>query len=338
MYAFQPMLHGSIEGTPMTISNRLSSALRVSRLGLPLIAALAWVAAPAANAQPTFCEENGLVVMEFESAPLTGDWVKETIVPQYTGSGYYRWDGPDQFFNPGQGILTFNIEITNPGNYKMSWRNFHYGPDAGEENDAWISMDGETWQKCFSAGIDQWNWHTLIDAPSDFQPNRNLSAGSHNLRFSGRSHNFRIDRVHLYLDTVVGPTNPAYPETDDCTWQDLGNALAGVSGDPALEGTGTLIASTPVTLTLTNAAPFAFHAIYMGISTIYLPFKGGTLVPAPDLFIGLFSTDASGTEVFPGTWPPGLPSGAMFFFQDWIIDPAGPLGFAASNALKATQP
>ena len=51
------------------------------------------------------------------------------------------WAGhSDQFFNPGQGILTFNIEITNPGNYKMSWRNFHYGPDAGEE----LEIDDET--------------------------------------------------------------------------------------------------------------------------------------------------------------------------------------------------
>jgi len=322
----------------MPMSNRAASLLRLSRLALPLIVALAWIGAPAVSAQPTFCEDNGLVVMEFESAPLAGDWVFENSIPQHTGSGYYRWDGPDQFANPGQGILTFNIEITTPGNYKMSWRNYNFGPDAGEENDAWISMDGETWQKCFSAGIDQWTWHTLIDAPSDFQPNWTLAAGSHNLRFSGRSHNFHIDRVHLYLDTVVGPTNPAYPETDDCLWQDLGSALPGVSGNPVLTGTGTLVASTPVLLTLTNAAPFAFHAIYMGASAINLPFKGGVLVPAPDLFIGLFSTDASGTEAFPGTWPPGLPPGVQFFFQDWIIDAAGPLGFAASNGLKATQP
>jgi hypothetical protein len=30
--------------------------------------------------------------------------------------------------------------------------------------------------------------------------------------------------------------------------------------------------------------------------------------------------------------------GLQFWFQDWIPDPAGPAGFAASNALLATVP
>lgn len=323
----------------MATRNGFVSDIRLSRIALPLLAAASWFVAPPAAAQVTFCEENGLVVMQIESIPIAGDWVEETIISQYTGQSYYRWNGPNQFGNPGQGVLTFNIEITAPGTYDMQWRNFHFGPDAGDENDAWVRMDGEPWAKCYSSGIDQWNWHTLIEGPAfSYQPNWNLSAGSHVLQISGRSHNFRIDQIHLYNDTVGNPTSPGSPETTNCTWQDLGNALAGTSGLPDLEGTGTLVPGTPMSLDLTSARANAACVIFLGASQIDLPFKGGVVVPAPDLTLGLFFTNGSGVLVLGANWPPGLPSGAQLYFQEWIVDPAGPAGLAASNGLKATVP
>ena len=46
----------------------------------------------------------------------------------------------------------------------------------------------------------------------------------------------------------------------------------------------------------------------VGFSSIFLPFKGGTLVPAPDLIIPL-PTLASGDISVPFTWPGGIPAG-----------------------------
>lgn len=38
------------------------------------------------------------------------------------------------------------------------------------------------------------------------------------------------------------------------------------------------------------------------------------------------------------TWPTGAPAGVLLVFQEWIVDPAGPLGLAASNGLQAVAP
>jgi hypothetical protein len=320
----------------MTIST--APRTKVARAGLALLAATcAGLLAQPATAQKTFCEEDGLVVMQIESAPLVPHWVEENIVPQSTGT-YYRWNGPNQFTNPGLGILPFQIKITTPGNYNFRWRNFHFGPDAGEHNDAWIRMDGGQWEKCYSAGIDQWNWHTLIDGPSfDYEPVFNLSAGDHLLEISGRSFDFRIDRMHLYLDGVPSPTNPSKPETDNCTWQDLGQGLAGSVGTPELEGTGTLGPSTPVALTVSGALPAASTGLVVGFGLANVPFKGGMLVPDLDVLIGFFSTNGSGGLVLAGTWP-ALPSGTTLYYQAWIADAGGPLGFSATNGLSGTVP
>jgi hypothetical protein len=113
--------------------------------------------------------------------------------------------------------------------------------------------------------------------------------------------------------------------------------LAGVAGTPALVGTGSLFAGTPVALSLTQARPFAFSPLIVGLSAINAPFKGGTLVPNPDFVFPLFS-DFFGAWSFAGLWPAGIPAGVTIRFQAWIQDPAGPQAFAASNAISATTP
>jgi hypothetical protein len=58
-------------------------------------------------------------------------------------------------------------------------------------------------------------------------------------------------------------------------------------------------------------------------------------VPSPDfVFAGLVS--GSPDLVFTHNFPPGLPAGVELYFQMWLADPAGPKGFAASNALKTS--
>ena len=63
-------------------------------------------------------------------------------------------------------------------------------------------------------------------------------------------------------------------------------------------------------------------------------FAGGTLVPSPDAILPL-TLDADGAFTTLGKWPNGIAAGNDFYFQVWILDPAGPRGLAATNALLA---
>lgn len=121
-------------------------------------------------------------------------------------------------------------------------------------------------------------------------------------------------------------------------WTALGSGLAGVSGVPQLVGEGTLIGGDTGSLSLSNARPNSSAALVMGVALLDAPFKGGTLVPRPDLLIAGLPTDASGALDIGFLWPTGIPSGANFWVQEWITDPAGPQGFSASNGLLGTTP
>ena len=76
----------------------------------------------------------------------------------------------------------------------------------------------------------------------------------------------------------------------------------------------------------------------IGLELLVAPFKGGTLVPAPDLLLAGLLTGPTGALILSGTWPAGIPSGFEASFQHWITDPAGPQGLAASNGLVVLVP
>jgi hypothetical protein len=120
-------------------------------------------------------------------------------------------------------------------------------------------------------------------------------------------------------------------------WTDLGSGLSGIAGEPKLAGTGSLIGGSPVSLVLSNAKTFAPSMLVVGVSLMNAAFKGGVMVPHPDLLFPTF-TDGLGGESFAALWPVGVPSGFQTFMQFWIADAAGPGGFAASNGLVATTP
>jgi hypothetical protein len=123
-------------------------------------------------------------------------------------------------------------------------------------------------------------------------------------------------------------------------WQELGHGLAGTFGEPTLVGLGTLAPGSFYTLSMVDAAQFAPAWLILGFAQLGAPFKGGVLVPdpAPPAALLLFDTGPNGRIILSGSWPAGLPSGLTFFMQYWIVDAAGPAGFAATNALSATMP
>jgi len=120
-------------------------------------------------------------------------------------------------------------------------------------------------------------------------------------------------------------------------WTDLGNGLAGTHGEPILTGEGPLASGVTITISLINAKESALSGLFIGASTINIPFKGGTLVPNND-FLLVLTTDAIGHINLQFTPTSVPPSGTTLFLQYWIQDTAGPVGFAASNAVSQTVP
>ena len=98
------------------------------------------------------CEENFMakvVVVETETATLSGSWKKKTTIADHTGDGYIVWEGPDQFWkgleNIGNtGRLTYKINIPRAGTYAVQWRSYiakvdPAGPNT-EHNDSWLRL------------------------------------------------------------------------------------------------------------------------------------------------------------------------------------------------------
>jgi len=120
-------------------------------------------------------------------------------------------------------------------------------------------------------------------------------------------------------------------------WANLAGAISGTAGLPALGGTGTLASGSSDTIALTAAKASSAVTLVFGVSKLNAPFKGGTLVPAPYVFVSLTS-NASGSVSLPFTMPAGVPPGTNLYFQAWVADPAAVQGLAASNGLAGTTP
>jgi hypothetical protein len=137
-----------------------------------------------------------------------------------------------------------------------------------------------------------------------------------------------LDATHVFFAV-------RFREEPQGAWGDLGHALAGTGGAPALTGSGDLVAGTPTSIVLGNALPNAPLWFVVGDRPADLPFAGGEIVPSPVLILGGLTTDASGAFSLSGNWPSGVAGGATFLFQALIADAGAPKGFAISNAVEA---
>ena len=185
-----------------------------------------------------FVEENGLVVIETESLEPIGDWVLDTTESGFTGSGYLRWNGQDYFNDPGRGTLEYKVLISDPGDYNVRIRMSHLGAPAGDQwNDCWSRMNETgTWVKTLhpSANRDDGFTFNSILEPSggEFASMRyTLDAGEHTFYISGRSTNFRMDRIHFYKDDVQDPLNTSYAESSRVPSNSGGGGDNGGGGD-----------------------------------------------------------------------------------------------------------
>jgi hypothetical protein len=118
----------------------------------------------------------------------------------------------------------------------------------------------------------------------------------------------------------------------------VGGALSGTTGEPAFSASGSLCPGESATLLLQNALPGGTTSLVAGFSLLNAAFKGGVLVPQPDVVIHGLPLDGLGENQIVLAWPTGVPSGFTFWMQHWIADPGGTAGLAASNGVSGTTP
>ena len=78
--------------------------------------------------------------------------------------------------------------------------------------------------------------------------------------------------------------------------------------------------------------PISANSRALCISMVFVP------DPAPPALALVGVTEPDGTVAIAAPWPAGVPSGFTIVLQHWIVDAAGPSGFAASNAISGTTP
>jgi hypothetical protein len=103
---------------------------------------------------------------------------------------------------------------------------------------------------------------------------------------------------------------------------------------PSLELAGSYCDSEVVYIGLNTDLAATMSFLFVGLSDIQVPFKGGILVPAPDLQIPI-PTNPTGDWVLTTLLPPGLPPALRLSMQCFIQDAGGPKGFAATPAYEA---
>ncbi|MDZ4702219.1 MAG: PA14 domain-containing protein [Rhodothermales bacterium] len=193
-----------------------------SRLPALFLALVALVAGPRYTLAQgaVYLPQNGLVVVQAESLPLTGQWVIESSEAGHTGSGYLRYDGPNSLNTPGNGTLALSFRVDDPGEYFVKLRMSHLGAPAGDqENDCWLKVNDGDWDKAVhpSGRMNEgFTFHTVMEPSGGVftSPLFDLAAGVNTVYLSGRSNNFRVDRIHIYKSSGVSdPENLTYPES-----------------------------------------------------------------------------------------------------------------------------
>ena len=245
--------------------------------GLIALLMLAFAGPESATAQSAgaFIENNGLVVMEVESVDRPFNWTFETSVEGFVGDGYLRYIGSNHFNEPGIDVLEFDVVIINPGEYKMFlWANHFDAPEPDQNNDAWTKMDDGEWIKTVHPGPRQdegWSFHTqwveVISGVETFsEPTYQLEAGVHKFYISGRSWNYRMDRVHIWKNDAPFkvPYDTAAMNTHPESERD--NTILTVTPDPVTFSPTAVGLSAELSATLNNDGDEAINISNITIS------------------------------------------------------------------------
>lgn len=221
-----------------------------------------------------FIEQNGLVVIEAESADsLPGNWetvstYSTTFSPNVdnpgsaTGGDFIVWQGSQFLSTPGNGLMTFPVQINNPGVYQFKWRSqVGNGTSSTDHNDTWLKIEADAfyglqggssvvcpkgynpaendctgaapegagsggWFKIYSSGSTNWTWSTNTSDNDAHQIYARFDTpGVYNILVSARSSSHVIDRLVLVNQSQFGANG-----------QDLSLAESDRVSDPGSDG------------------------------------------------------------------------------------------------------
>jgi hypothetical protein len=124
----------------------------------------------------------------------------------------------------------------------------------------------------------------------------------------------------------------------DDPWSSIGGGIPGALGQPRALGSGDPVPGGTIALQVEFAAPGAPTFLVAGAALLDVPFKGGHLVPLPQLVFATGPADANGRLDLAFNWPDGIPSGVELWLQFLIADASAAHGFAATGGLRPTVP
>lgn len=278
-----------------------------------------------------------------------GAWVLEGTIPVAAGEQLAE---PDVALSGATAVVAVRLELTDPPSVQLGARVYTWdgtqwiceqllGPVPGSS--VQVAIDGGTIVLAVQYGDDETpgEAHVFVDEGGSWVWQQTAVASTGDPAFSfGESVAVDADTIVVgaqVADGVTPLTGAAYVYEPLPSWTDLGHALAGTLGEPALVGSGDLAPWAPFELLLGNVPPFAPCWLIAGLGELLAPFKAGVLVPTPDLIIGPIPADGAGTIPVAELWAPGLPIGTSVVFQYWLPDAGGPKGLAASNAVSGLQ-
>ena len=134
--------------------------------------------------------------------------------------------------------------------------------------------------------------------------------------------------LRALLNATYGPGSP---------FLDLGGALAGSGGAPIVLASGTLVAGEPFGFSVYNGRPNGIAFLIAGASQADAPFKGGVLIPSPNLVLGPLPLDGEGGLSLGGAWPSSA-SGLTLYLQFWMPIGGSPAGFISTSGVELTAP
>lgn len=193
-----------------------------------------------------FEEQNGLISIEFENNDFPEGWILKNDVTDVSGEGYMQWEGNPSMGNPGNGIVTFPVKITNTGTYRFIWKSsYRKGNNGTEHNDSWLRFpdadnffgmknDGsvvypngsgkepnpngaskEGWFKVYRSGNDnefKWQSKTSDNDAHDIYVSFE-SPGVYLMEISARSDFHAIDRILIHQEDIS--LNAAIDQADN---------------------------------------------------------------------------------------------------------------------------
>lgn len=127
----------------------------------------------------------------------------------------------------------------------------------------------------------------------------------------------------------------------DTAFVSYGVGTPGFGGQPPLlSGTVQAVNGGPLSVQISAARPNALGFLFIGTGQAAIPGLGGTFLVANFFSSIVAPTNALGFVGGTAALPADLENfpGAMFSFQWWCVDPAGPEGFAGTNGLFFVVP